>query len=252
VNAELRRIPVAEPDDILRHLGETPRRPAILLSASVPYMRHEHADDEARNRNQRYVDMARPELIRLAVVELTKTALRRGAQLIFGAHPAISPMVLDAARNVGAPPGSILIFQSEFFADSIPNSTLELANWSAGCLFLTPRQPARGMEDARSRSLAVMRDLMVSPTNLRGAIFVGGMDGVEEEVKHLESVPRDRPLPCYAIASTGSAAELLFDQSPERFTGNRLDPDSLRRGRSYALLARQILDDMEIAEPRPD
>jgi hypothetical protein len=206
--------------------------------------------EQLRELSTRYVQSAEPQRIRLAVMELTKAALMRQAQLIFGAHPAISPMVLEAARNVGAEPDSIVIFQSDFFADRIPGSTLALADWSAGRLFFTRQRPARRQYDARKESLTEMRSLMVSLPNLRGAIFVGGMEGVEEEAKLFKSAHPD--LPRYAIASTGSAALDLFDRAygaPHEFAGSLPDPDILKTGASYSLLARKILDDMGISAP---
>lgn len=235
-----------------------PKRPAVLLSASVPYLREATSDmtpqerDQLRELSKRYLQSAKPHHIRLAVTALTKTALMRDAQLIFGAHPAISPMVLAAARNAGAQPDSILIFQSSFFADRIPGSTLELADWAAGRLFFTPSQSASRQYEARSVSLHEMRALMVSPSNLRGAIFVGGMEGVEEEAHLFKSAHPN--LPRYAIASTGSAAQNLFDRAsqrpsrdpPHEFAGRLPEPDIMRTSTSYSLLARKILDDMKI------
>ena len=260
MSAGLEPVRVTDAHDLsvrLRALGSA-ERAAILLSASVPYIREPTPDmtpkerDQARELSTGYVQSAQPQRIRLAVMELTKAALLRHAQLIFGAHPAISPMVLEAARNVGAESDSILIFQSDFFADRIPGSTLELADWSAGRLFFTPQRPAGRHYQARSLSLTEMRSLMVSPPNLRGAVFVGGMEGVEEEAKLFESVHPN--LPRYAIASTGSAALSLFGHEsspsgPHAFAGSLKDPDVLMTSASYSLIARKILDDIGIRTP---
>lgn len=252
MSARLEPISVMDARDLSIQLRElkSPERPAILLSASVPYIREATSDMTPEERQQlrelstRYVQSAQPQRIRLAVMELTKAALMRQTQLIFGAHPAISPMVLEAARNVGAPPDSILIFQSAFFADRIPRSTLELSDWSAGRLFFTRQRPGDRPYDARNESLAEMRSLMVSPPNLRGAIFVGGMEGVEEEAILFKSAHPN--LPRYAIASTGSAALALFGRAPHGFAGSLPNPDILQTGTSYSLVARKILDDMGI------
>ena len=259
MSTKLAPVLVTNADDLSRHLDGTrsANRPAILLSASVPH-RRQATDDmtadelaELEWRNEHYTGSARPLQIRSAVMELTKAALMHNAQLIFGAHPAISPMVLDAARNIGAPPESILIFQSQFYEKQIPGSTLELADWTAGRLFFTPEQYAERSRDARNKSLTVMRTIMVSPSNLRGAVFVGGMEGVEEEAQLFKSKPDN--LPSYAIASTGSAAaDLFFGESKlapggrTQFAGRRVEPDLLESGTSYSLLARKILEDMEI------
>lgn len=256
----MHRSVVADARELSRHLAgaNSAGRPAILLSASVPRKR-DPSDEmtkqeraELDRRNEHYMRSARPLQIRSAVMELTKAALMREIQLIFGAHPAISPMVLDAARNIGAPPDSILIFQSQFFVKEIPEPTLQLADWSAGHLFLTREIDAKRRLDARNESLTLMRTIMVSPPNLRGAIFVGGMEGVEEEAKLFKE--QHRNLPCYAVASTGSAAaDLLLGESKiapggrEQFAGQGgVDHGLLASGTSYSLLARKILADMKI------
>jgi hypothetical protein len=252
VSAKLQPISVTDIHDLSAqlHALRSAERPAILLSASVPYEREPTADmtREERSRllelNKRYRQSAKPQRIRLAVTELTKAALMREVQVIFGAHPAISPMVLEAARNAGAPPDSILIFQSDFFANCIPRSTLELSDWSAGRLFFTRQRSADRRYDARNLSLTEMRSLMVSAKNLRGAIFVGGMEGVEDEAKLFKLAHPN--LPRYAVASTGSAALDLFDRAPHEFAGSLPDPGILKIGTSYSLLARKILDDMRI------
>jgi hypothetical protein len=263
VSTKLASVLVTNADDLSMHLDgpRSANRPAILLSASVPYRRQATKDMTANElaelewRNEHYTASARPLQIRSAVMELTKAALMHNAQLIFGAHPAISPMVLDAARNIGAPPDSILIFQSQFYEKQIPGSTLDLADWSAGRLFFTRRQPADREYVARNKSLTEMRSIMVSPSNLRGAVFVGGMEGVEEEAQLFKS--KHGNLPRYAIASTGSAAADLFFGKSERapggrtqFTGRLAEPDLLESGTSYSLLAREILKDMGISRPQ--
>ena len=275
MSTKLPSVLVTNADDLSMYLDgpRSANRPAILLSASVPYRRQATKDmtaDELAElewRNEHYTASARPLQIRSAVMELTKAALMHNAQLIFGAHPAISPMVLDAARNIGAPPESILIFQSQFFEKEIPGSTLDLADWTAGRLFFTPEQYAERSRDARNKSLTVMRTIMVSPSNLRGAVFIGGMEGVEEEAQLFKSRPDD--LPCYAVASTGSAAADLFSGKSKLAPGGKaqfagrlgepdplaagaagrpVDPGFLESGTSYSLLAREILKDMGITD----
>ena len=96
-------------------------RPALFLSASVPYRRKTGTDKQLLA-NPRYLATSQPERIRVAVRELTHSALMRGIRLVFGAHPDISPSVLEAARNLRVAPGSILIFQSAAFEQLIPQS----------------------------------------------------------------------------------------------------------------------------------
>jgi hypothetical protein len=93
--------------------------PRIFLSASVP----------KPDRDPRFLEgpkeprlMARIIETRVqdAVTSLVVEILRRGGQLAFGGHPAITPMVASAARNFevkeeGARP--ILIYQSDKYRD---------------------------------------------------------------------------------------------------------------------------------------
>ena len=65
------------------------RRRPVFLSASVP--------DPLRN--PRYFESADPARIRQAVGALVRVAAP-SARLVFGGHPAISPLVLDAATQV--------------------------------------------------------------------------------------------------------------------------------------------------------
>ena len=134
-------------------------RPTLFLSASVPHRRKTGTNKQLLA-NPRYLAASQPERIRLAVRELTQSALMRGIRLVFGAHPDISPMGLEAARKLPVAPGSILIFQSAMFEKHIPQSTLDLADWSKGLLFLTP-EINPGASDSRERSLAEMRALML-------------------------------------------------------------------------------------------
>ena len=53
--------------------------------------------------------------------------------------------------------------------------------------------------------------LMLKTPGLCGAVFIGGMDGTEEEADLFEVTHGN--LPRYAIASTGSAALFLFERA---------------------------------------
>src|SRR5262245_47965387 len=86
-------------------LRDVARAPALFLSASQPVVKYEK-DDLRYGRNLHHVSTARPELIRAAVVELRKWSFHRGLVLVYGGHPAISPLVLEAARRFGSPSDS--------------------------------------------------------------------------------------------------------------------------------------------------
>jgi hypothetical protein len=250
--------------DVRTKLGEAN---SILLSASVPTPRDfpphlKGAALQSLRQNLSYLKTSKPAEIRSAVTALTRLMLQRRIRLVFGAHPAISPMVLSAARdvlfnlasrdpgNLAPPSPYILIFQSKYFGDVLPDSTLDLASWYAGLLVMTPlvsggRQP-RDDEEARLLNLRRMRELMVSVPGLRGAVFVGGMEGVVEEA-HLFA-KRNPGKPMYALGSTGSAALELSRKTSLRqsFTDTQPPPSSIHNSPSYSVVAHDILEDLKI------
>ena len=224
-------------------------RPTLLLSASVAYEHpvpphlKPHDQTAFRQAGEPYLRDLQPARIRSAVVELTRTALGHGWRIAFGAHPAISPMVLVVARDMRAPAGSVLIYQSRFFERELPNSTLERAAWEGGgWLVMTdacdgPTEAAR-----RDASLTLMREAMAYTPGLRGAAFVGGMQGVEEEAGLLALLRPD--LPRYTIASTGSAARKLWEEHRQAFGTSRVGEAVLEHNPAYSVVARRIFDDM--------
>lgn len=198
-------------------------QPSVFLSASV-------ADPR---RSSEYRSPRRPaHLIRDAVIQLCHLVFARNWNLVFGGHPAISPMVLAVARDrVPKSRKPVIVFQSEFFKDVIPKETIQL--WQYGVLLLTPSR------SDKPTSLAEMRRLMLTVPNLRCAVFLGGMKGVTEESdvfhQHNPHSPR------FAFGSTGSAAADLLHEDPTSHSG---DTVSLRyvldNDRAYAVVLRRI------------
>lgn len=223
--------------------------PTLLLSASVAYERpaptHLNPLEQTafRHASEAYLRDLQPARIRSAVVELTRTALGHGWRLAFGAHPAISPMVLVAARDMHSPAGSVLIYQSRFFERQLPNSTLELAAWEGGgWLVMTDACDGPTESARRDASLTLMREAMAHTPGLRGTAFIGGMQGVEEEAGLLALL---RPeLPRYTIASTGSAARRLWEEHRHAFGTSRVGQTVLEHHPAYSVVARRIFDDL--------
>ena len=54
-----------------------------------------------------------------------------------------------------------------------------------------------------------MRRAMLTDQPIRAGVFIGGMEGVEDEYELFRQIHPN--LPAYAIASTGAAAHILFD-----------------------------------------
>lgn len=222
--------------------------PALFLSASVPYKRKGLTAPADIARNDGYVQTAKPDLIREAVAHLCRFTFQRDLNLIFGAHPSIAPMVLEAARRFGVANGrkQVLVFQSAYFeSDIIPRETLELANWASGELLWTEQRPQRGQPD-RTQSLTHMRQVMAQSPHLIGAIFIGGMEGVEEESSLFQQHQPGKP--CYALGSTGSAAKDLLSRSPDAFSGNNraIHASDLLRLESYPLVMKRLFADLGV------
>lgn len=204
------------------------RTPALLLSAGVPRARTDAHTTQQQQQGSRYLPARRTE-IRTAVVQLARFAFVRDVQLVFGGHPAISPLVLQATRAVASSDEPrVFVFQSAYFHQVIPDDTERLAHWSHARLLWTrsdgpPQEPDHpGDPAARTRSLQIMREAMLDLPGLVGAVFIGGMDGVEDEARLWQQRWPQRP--CYALPETGGAARRLFDSDPSGFAGTLPDP----------------------------
>ena len=81
--------------------------------------------------------------IREAVIALAAVTLR-DRPLVFGGHPAISPLVEHAARSLGAL-ANVHIYQSRFFEDRIPEVARKFPN-----LHWTPKTPEAAPTEAES------------------------------------------------------------------------------------------------------
>jgi hypothetical protein len=182
------------------------------------------------------------------VAHLCRFTFQRDLNLIFGAHPSIAPMVLEAARRFGSANGrkQVLVFQSAYFeSDLIPRKTLELANWESGELLWTERKTWRGQPD-KAQSLTHMRHAMVQSPQLIGAIFIGGMEGVEEESTLFQQQQPGKP--CYALGSTGSAAKDILSRFPDAFSGNNraIRASDLMGLESYPLVMKRLFADLGV------
>lgn len=189
-----------------------------FLSASIPDPRREPL----------YYETADVTAIREAVTAVTTVALKRG-ELVFGGHPAISPLVLIIASMLDAT-DKVRIFQSEYFRDVIPPESAAFRG-----LVWTPR-----VGGDRQASLLEMRRSMIAADGFAAAFFIGGMEGVEEEF----ALFRERwpDVPAFPIASTGAAARRLLHQwgaSLPFLSGEAVE--QLRDDLVYAALIERLL-----------
>lgn len=182
----------------------------IFLSASVPDPR----------RNPKYYETADVTAIREAVRALATLVLQNGL-LVWGGHPAITPMIRVVAESLGASiTERIVLYQSAFFAGQFPASNDVFER-----ILVTPKL------ETREDSLALMRQRMLSEHTYTAGVFIGGMEGVEEEFELFRELqPTALALP---VASTGGAAKLLFNKADEYF------PEQLQKEYSYLSLFRK-------------
>lgn len=176
---------------------------SIFLSASIPN----------KYRNPKYWESSDLIAIRDSIISLVNICLYNKIRIIWGGHPAITPLVYQAVKLFTSDNSScdfyelkksiqeyVHIYQSKFFENKFPPDNNQFEN-----IILIDSKPKD-----RDGSLAIMRDAMIKSTEFLAGVFIGGMEGVEEEYKiFIETHPNAIRLP---IASTGAAALLLYEK----------------------------------------
>lgn len=133
---------------------------AIFLSASVP----------VTNRGT-YHETANPFLIQSAVREMV-IAIIRQHKIVWGGHPAITPMLWSICEDLGVDyADAVILYQSKFFEDEFAEENKKFGN----VIYTDP------VGNDREASILHMRKEMLSREDLVGAVFIGGMEGVETE-----------------------------------------------------------------------
>ena len=187
----------------------------VFLSASVPLP----------SRDPVYFGTADVIAIRDAVRALTMVVVEQQIQLVFGGHPAISPMIRLQIAQTGTPVGDrVVMFQSRYFEREFPqdNAAFERV------------ELVDAVQNNRQASLQRMREAMLTEP-FRLGIFIGGMEGIEEEYDMFRRLHPS--IPAFPIASTGAAAAMLF----ERDADLQRDHPELRDELSYLTLMRDLI-----------
>lgn len=199
----------------------------IFLSASIP--------SESRDVKFRRVPDA-PTFITEAVVTLTRAVLSHGGILVMGAHPTISPLVMQVAgeyrptaseRNEKSMPTlsgdfvlepaepHIVIYQSKIFDGLVPEETLLLERLGYARIVWTDivgneRLPSRRRNaPVAPKSLNLMRRQLLERESPDAMVCIGGMEGIFNEAKLFAELRPGSPI--YVLASTGGAAALLAE-----------------------------------------
>ncbi len=186
---------------------------AIFLSAGVPDPK----------RGPQYAETADTVAITSAVSSLLYVTLGR-RPLVWGGHPAITPMVWVVAQDIGIDYASwVKLYQTRYFEEDFPEENQEFQN----VVF------TRNVDDDRDKSLRLMRETMFRENDFSAAVFIGGMGGILEEFdmfRHYQ--PKANVFP---IMSTGGAALELANKL------SNLAPD-LSLDRDYVALFHRHLD----------
>jgi hypothetical protein len=113
------------------------------------------------------------------------------------------------------------LFQSHFFDGRMPEDNVAFES--------VIKTPTTGQEDS---SIRLMRETMLKSEGFAAGIFIGGMEGVEEEFTMFRELhPKAPVLP---IASTGAAALRIFDRT-------KIYPADLKTDLAYPSLFRKHL-----------
>jgi hypothetical protein len=167
---------------------------SIFLSASIPYA----------DRDRKYYETADIVAIRDAVRALA-TVVVPTCHLIWGGHPSITPLIRFVCDRMNVNlKDHVSVYQSLYFEDKFPEDNFAFEN-----IILSPR--GNDMKE----SLAIMRKSLMKDNSFVAGIFIGGMEGIEDEFQQFkEAHPEALTLP---IASTGAAARILFDRNPNNY-----------------------------------
>lgn len=156
---------------------------AIFLSASIP--RIDRGD---------YHETANPFLIQCAVRELAISVIREHT-IIWGGHPAITPMLWNICEDLGTEySNNVVLYQSKFFEGIYPEENKFFPN----IVYI------EAVNNNELESIQALREQMISRKDFAAAVFIGGMDGVEIEHDMFKQYhPTAVVLP---VASPGGAA----------------------------------------------
>ena len=125
-------------------------------------------------------------------------------RLIWGGHPSITPLVYQVVHKRETEGENLIqkhvrLYQSRFFEKHFPDDNNKFENVT---LIESTGE--------RESSLLAMRKAMFNAGQFQAAVFLGGMEGVEEEFKLFrEFYPKAKLIP---VASTGAAAKIIYDE----------------------------------------
>jgi hypothetical protein len=189
----------------------------IFLSASIP--------SPARDkRDKKYYDTADILAIRDAVRALATVVIPK-AHLVWGGHPSITPLIRFVMDRMSVNvKDHVTLYQSLYYEKFFPEDNFAFEN-----IVQTEKT------DNREESLLIMRKRMIEENNFKAGIFIGGMEGIEDEFKLFSTAHSSAIV--LPIASTGAGAKIVFDKYKE---GKNFD-DRLLKDYAYMALFRDFI-----------
>lgn len=186
----------------------------IFLSASIPY----------QERDKKFYDTADIVAIRDSVRAIATVVIPK-AHLIWGGHPAITPLIRFVMGRMNANvKDHVTLYQSNFFRAYFPEDNFHFED-----IQLVKES------DNRESSLIKMREEMIVNNDFKIGIFIGGMEGVIDEYELFrKSHPNALIIP---VASTGAAAKIIYNSSNLKFD------ERLINDYAYMALFRDLLSD---------
>lgn len=175
----------------------------IFLSASIPLL----------ERDAKYIETADIIAIRDAVIALTTVVLPHH-RIIWGGHPSITPLIYYVMEKLKINiQEHVMLYQSLWFEDKFPEDNNKFEN-----VIYTEKK-----KDIPS-SIQHMRLRMFSEHQFAAAVFIGGMNGIEDEFKMFTEIhPNALKIP---IASTGAASKIVYDNMlSSNYKNKRLEKD---------------------------
>lgn len=163
---------------------------SIFLSASIP----------TPDRSPEFAKTVDTACIAAAVAALVHVCLGR-RRIIWGGHPAITPMIAIIADEIDVDYEKwVTLYQSDFFKDSFPEDNSKFSN-----IIVT-----ENIDSSREKSLEHLRKRMFTENDVECAVFLGGMEGIRDEYAMLKELSPDTRL--YPLYSTGgSTLNLPFE-----------------------------------------
>ena len=175
----------------------------IFLSASIPLP----------SRDTKYIETADIIAIRDAVIALTTVVLPHH-RIIWGGHPSITPLIYYVMEKLDMNiQKHVKLYQSLWFKDIFPPDNNKFEN-----IVFTKK------EDNIPASIKLLREQMFLENEFSAAVFIGGMDGIEDEYRMFKEYHPEAVL--LPIASTGAATKLVYDNLfPNNLKNTRLEKD---------------------------